>query len=106
MLPSFGSTSSPADVPHLRPAGSSPQLRVTLGAGFGRPSPVIGLATFPWAEVGTFGPALAKAVHTAPVTKARSSIFPVGINRLLWGGPEGPHYDYLSQPRTCGGDGG
>ena len=38
--------SRPADVPHLRPAGSSPQLRVTFGAGFGSPSPVIGLATF------------------------------------------------------------
>src|SRR4029434_325472 len=46
MLPSFGSTSSPADVPHLRPAGSSPQLRVTFGAGFGSPSPVIGFAAF------------------------------------------------------------
>src|SRR5215208_218435 len=46
MLPSFGSTSSPAEVPHLRPAGSSPQLRVTFGAGFGSPSPVIGFATF------------------------------------------------------------
>src|SRR5437870_7575935 len=45
MLPSFGSRSSPADVPHFRPAGSSPQLRVTLGAGFGNPSPVIGFAT-------------------------------------------------------------
>src|SRR6266545_1841473 len=38
--------SRPADVPHLRPAGSSPQLRVTFGAGFGSPSPVIGFATF------------------------------------------------------------
>src|SRR3954470_3525900 len=46
MLPSFGSMSMPADVPHLRPAGSSPQLRVTVGAGFGRPSPVIGFAAF------------------------------------------------------------
>src|SRR5215212_3103682 len=46
MLPSFGSTSRPADVPHLRPAGSSPQLRVTFGAGFGSPSPVTGLGAF------------------------------------------------------------
>src|SRR5215813_6983216 len=46
MLPSFGSTSRPADVPQLRPAGSSPQLRVTFGAGFGSPSPVIGFAAF------------------------------------------------------------
>src|SRR5215813_10513185 len=37
--------SIPADVPHFRPAGSSPQLRVTFGAGLGRPSPVIGFAT-------------------------------------------------------------
>src|SRR2546427_4007643 len=38
--------SSPADVPHFRPAGSSPQLRVTFGAGFGSPSPVMGFPTF------------------------------------------------------------
>src|SRR3954465_14848371 len=50
MLPSFGSMSMPADVPHLRPAGNSPQLRVTFGAGFGSPSPVIGLATFVCAD--------------------------------------------------------
>ena len=36
----------PAVVPHFRPAGSWPQLRVTFGAGFGSPSPVIGFATF------------------------------------------------------------
>src|SRR4029079_13342265 len=36
----------PSAVPHWRPAGSSPQLRVTFGAGFGSPSPVIGFATF------------------------------------------------------------
>src|ERR1044072_7422127 len=47
MLPSIGSTSMPADVPHLRPAGSSPQLRVTFGAGFGNPSPVMGFGTAP-----------------------------------------------------------
>src|SRR6476646_11666642 len=46
ILPSFGSISIPADVPHLRPAGSSPQLRVTFGAGLGRPSPVMKLAAF------------------------------------------------------------
>src|SRR5258705_5593878 len=46
MFPSFGSTSRPADVPHFRPAGSSPQLRVTFGAGFGSPSPVMGFVTF------------------------------------------------------------
>src|SRR5580765_1540464 len=46
ILPSFGSISRPADVPHLRPAGNSPQLRVTFGAGFGSPSPVIGFAAF------------------------------------------------------------
>src|SRR5262245_35246495 len=46
MFPSFGSRSRPADVPHLRPAGNSPQFRVTFGAGFGRPSPVMGFPTF------------------------------------------------------------
>src|SRR5262245_49907377 len=35
--------STPAVVPHFRPAGSWPQLRWTFGAGFGNPSPVIGL---------------------------------------------------------------
>src|SRR5262245_25741544 len=35
--------SMPAVVPHCRPAGNWPQLRETVGAGFGRPSPVIGL---------------------------------------------------------------
>src|SRR6185436_8791816 len=44
--------SRPAEVPHFRPAGSSPQFFVTFGAGFGSPSPVIGFATFPadWAD--------------------------------------------------------
>ena len=50
MCPSFGSISTPADVPHFRPAGSSPQLRVTFGAGLGSPSPVMGFATFPCAN--------------------------------------------------------
>src|SRR5262245_41834014 len=39
-LPSFGSMSSPAVVPHLRPAGSWPQFFVTVGFGFGKPWPV------------------------------------------------------------------
>jgi hypothetical protein len=34
--------SMPAVEPHSRPAGKSPQFAVTIGAGFGRPSPVIG----------------------------------------------------------------
>ena len=38
-----------ADVPHFRPAGSSPQLWVTLGAGFGSPSPVMKFPTLAWA---------------------------------------------------------
>src|SRR5262245_40125947 len=50
MWPSFGSTSRPAEVPHLRPAGSSPQLRVTFGAGFGSPSPVMGFAALDCAD--------------------------------------------------------
>src|SRR5216684_927361 len=64
MLPSMGSTSIPAVVPHFRPAGSSPQFRVTIGAGFGSPSPVIGLpvavrsafdaAICAWARVSMF----------------------------------------------------
>ncbi len=35
----------PAEVPHLRPAGSVPQFLVTTGVGFGRPSPEMMLAT-------------------------------------------------------------
>src|ERR1041384_968532 len=34
--------SMPAVVPHFLPAGSWPQLRLTCGAGFGNPWPVIG----------------------------------------------------------------
>src|SRR6185369_15015291 len=44
-LPSFGSMSIPAVVPHFRPAGSWPQFLVTLGAGFGSPWPVIVFGT-------------------------------------------------------------
>src|SRR5688500_13817770 len=47
MLPSFGSTSIPALVPHVRPAGSSPQFLVTFGVGLGNPSPVMKLPTAP-----------------------------------------------------------
>src|SRR5688572_3974449 len=35
----------PALVPHLRPAGSSPQFLVMFGAGLGSPSPVMKLPT-------------------------------------------------------------
>src|SRR5687767_16032030 len=41
--PSFGSMSRPALVPHFRPAGSSPQFLVTIGVGFGNPTPLMGL---------------------------------------------------------------
>src|SRR6478735_566749 len=39
-LPSFGSMSRPALVPHVRPAGNWPQFLVTVGFGFGKPWPV------------------------------------------------------------------
>src|SRR5262245_1859198 len=42
-LPSFGSMSMPAVVPHCLPAGSWPQFFVTFGAGLGNPWPVIAL---------------------------------------------------------------
>src|SRR5262245_20326470 len=45
MLPSIGSISIPAEEPHIRPSGSLPQFAVIIGAGLGRPSPVIGLPT-------------------------------------------------------------
>ena len=43
MCPSIGSMSMPAVEPHSRPSGKVPQFRVTVGAGFGSPAPVIGL---------------------------------------------------------------
>ena len=43
MCPSIGAMSIPAVEPHSRPSGSVPQFAVTVGAGFGSPSPVIGL---------------------------------------------------------------
>ena len=43
MCPSIGSMSIPAVVPHSLPSGRSPQFVVTVGFGFGRPSPVTGL---------------------------------------------------------------
>src|SRR4051794_5883325 len=79
-LPSFGSMSMPADVPHLRPAGSSPQLRVTFGAGFGRPSPVIGFATAAAACADTDGPesevtsALNSKTAQAPKVRTRGVV--------------------------------
>src|SRR5262245_21926384 len=88
MLPSFGSTSIPADVPHFRPAGSSPQLRVTFGAGFGRPSPVMGFATLaPCAETVARVP---KALHaatanTAQAPRAKSPVFGVDMRPPLTG---------------------
>src|SRR5262245_58107975 len=42
MLPSVGSISMPADVPHFLPSGSLPQFGVVTGTGFGSPAPVIG----------------------------------------------------------------
>src|SRR5262245_59315123 len=86
MLPSLGSTSRPAEVPHFLPAGSSPQLRVTLGAGFGNPSPVIGLATLVCADSvapenvareSTLTNAIVRAIAPAPsVSRIRVDIGP------------------------------
>ena len=45
MWPSIGSMSIPAVEPHSRPSGNVPQFAVTVGAGFGSLSPVIGLPT-------------------------------------------------------------
>src|SRR4030095_3146586 len=42
MLPSIGSISMPADVPHFLPSGSLPQFGVVTGTGLGKPAPVIG----------------------------------------------------------------
>src|SRR5262245_45515508 len=66
MWPSFGSTSRPAEVPHLRPAGSSPQLRVTFGAGFGSPSPEMGFAALDCADSLGREPGLLDAISRKP----------------------------------------
>src|SRR5262245_1325542 len=71
MFPSVGSISMPADVPHFRPAGSSPQLRVTFGAGFGRPSPGMKFPAFAVAAAGA-----AAVVAVAPVP-----VLPQAVNR-------------------------
>src|ERR671923_2632433 len=69
--------STPADVPHLRPAGSSPQLRITFGAGFGSPSPVMGFPIFDCASsVFALSPVSIEAVkrNTAPAPNMESRI--------------------------------
>src|SRR5687768_11207367 len=63
--------SMPALVPHLRPAGSSPQFLVMFGAGLGRPSPEMKLpAPRPCAasDVGAGRPALHAASSSAAQT--------------------------------------
>src|SRR5690349_2134036 len=66
MFPSVGSISIPADVPHFRPSGSWPQFACTTGAGFGRPSPVIG---FPAATVVLAAPDLASESGEHPLSR-------------------------------------
>src|SRR3954463_12429287 len=95
MLPSFGSMSMPADVPHLRPAGSSPQLRVTFGAGFGRPSPVTGFAAFAAACAASEAPEseLTSAVNSS--TAQAPNIEP-GIRGVVMTSPRELTRDYHS----------
>src|SRR6267378_3274692 len=66
-LPSIGSISMPAVVPQERPAGSWPQFRVTFGAGFGNPWPVIGL------DAGVAAAAAAGASRDVPAPHAARS---------------------------------
>src|SRR5688500_2222259 len=79
--PSLGSMSSPAEVPHFRPAGSSPQFLVTLGAGFSSPSPVMEFATFPapCADKVVVPPEWPYAIDTAQATTAASRILSVDM---------------------------
>src|SRR5688572_31207174 len=70
--------SRPADVPHVRPAGSSPQFLVTRGAGLGSPSPVIGLATFDCADI--------VAKHTTPAPNVESRTRDVFIDPPVYCG--------------------
>ena len=68
-------------MPHLRPAGSSPQFLVTFGAGFGSPSPVMGFATFDCADSVALVPEWLYAVNrkTAQAAKAESRILNVDM---------------------------
>jgi len=80
--------STPADVPHLRPAGSSPQFRVTFGAGFGSPSPVIGLGTFTALGCANAAASETASVYvinwkTAPIANAASTGFSVDMALLV-----------------------
>src|SRR6188474_2787167 len=78
-LPSSGSMSTPAVVPHLRPAGSWPQLRVTFGAGFGNPWPVSGLPAA--VDAVELGAALACSPDPPAPHAARRSVAPAPTTR-------------------------
>src|SRR5688572_20786723 len=82
--PSFGSISRPADVPHVRPAGSSPQFLVTFGAGFGNPSPVIGFGTFDCALVVNANAAHAPTIENRTRDVVIASPIAVGPAVLRW----------------------
>jgi hypothetical protein len=62
--------STPADEPQVRPSGSVPQLRVTVGAGFGMPSPEMGLPAVVAAGVPV--PAGAVVLEPAPHPVSRT----------------------------------
>ena len=64
--------STPAVVPHYRPVGSWPQFLATLGAGLGKPWPVIG---FPAAAVVAEGAAaVARSVDPPAPHAARRTV--------------------------------
>src|SRR5262245_58310743 len=78
-LPSIGSMSTPAVVPHFRPAGNWPQLRVTFGAGFGNPWPVSGLPAA--ADVVEGVAAVARSPDPPAPHDARRSVAPAPATR-------------------------
>src|SRR5687767_5521472 len=95
MLPSFGSMSMPALVPHCRPAGSSPQFFVTFGVGFGNPSPLMKFADR--AGLACSVDAVVPAAISA--TQAPSAGIRVSLLDMTPPGDRGP-YSYRDRTRT------
>src|SRR4030095_10846973 len=71
--------SRPAVVPQVRPAGNWPQWRMTFGAGFGSPWPVIGLPAA--VDVVELGAALACSPDPPAPHAARRSVAPAPTTR-------------------------
>ncbi len=64
----------PADVPHLRPAGSVPQFLVTVGAGFGMPTPEMGLPAAITVATGAAAGAAGAGAWPHPVSSVAAQV--------------------------------